>query len=147
MLPIVAHFSGEGNTPGAFLTFFPMRGQKKGGDLTASPKEGWFFSRIGEASALPPRKIAAGTLVQGRQRKQPAAAAPAEKEKDPEGRSRWQREKDSNPHIQSQSLLCYPYTIPLCFTTKDIIHNWWEKSSAEEKIFLFLFGSLCGTIE
>ncbi len=25
----------------------------------------------------------------------------------------WQREKDSNPHIQSQSLLCYPYTIPL----------------------------------
>ena len=27
--------------------------------------------------------------------------------------SQWQREKDSNPHIQSQSLLCYPYTIPL----------------------------------
>ena len=27
----------------------------------------------------------------------------------------WQREKDSNPHIQSQSLLCYPYTIPLYF--------------------------------
>ena len=25
----------------------------------------------------------------------------------------WQRVKDSNPHIQSQSLLCYPYTIPL----------------------------------
>ena len=25
----------------------------------------------------------------------------------------WQREKDSNPHKQSQSLSCYPYTIPL----------------------------------
>ena len=25
----------------------------------------------------------------------------------------WQRVKDSNPHIQSQSLLCYPYTNPL----------------------------------
>ena len=32
------------------------------------------------------------------------------------GLSRWQREKDSNPHKQSQSLSCYPYTIPLfCF--------------------------------
>ena len=26
----------------------------------------------------------------------------------------WQRVKDSNPHIQSQSLLCYLYTNPLC---------------------------------
>ena len=26
----------------------------------------------------------------------------------------WQREKDSNPHIRSQSPLCYHYTIPLC---------------------------------
>ena len=25
----------------------------------------------------------------------------------------WQREKDSNPHKQSQSLSCYPYTMPL----------------------------------
>ena len=25
----------------------------------------------------------------------------------------WQPEKDSNPHKQSQSLSCYPYTIPL----------------------------------
>ena len=25
----------------------------------------------------------------------------------------WQREKDSNPHKQSQSLSCYLYTIPL----------------------------------
>ena len=27
----------------------------------------------------------------------------------------WQRVKDSNPHIQSQSLLCYLYTNPLSF--------------------------------
>lgn len=27
--------------------------------------------------------------------------------------SQWQREKDSNPHIRSQSPLCYHYTIPL----------------------------------
>ena len=30
------------------------------------------------------------------------------------GHSIWQREKDSNPHIRSQSPLCYHYTIPLC---------------------------------
>ena len=32
----------------------------------------------------------------------------------------WQREKDSNPHKQSQSLSCYPYTIPLflCFALR-----------------------------
>ena len=27
----------------------------------------------------------------------------------------WQRNRDSNPNIQSQSLLCYRYTIPLCW--------------------------------
>ena len=31
----------------------------------------------------------------------------------------WQREKDSNPHKQSQSLSCYPYTIPLSFVFCD----------------------------
>ena len=31
----------------------------------------------------------------------------------------WQREKDSNPHKQSQSLSCYPYTIPLSFVFFD----------------------------
>ena len=30
------------------------------------------------------------------------------------GHSTWQREKDLNPHIRSQSPLCYHYTIPLC---------------------------------
>ena len=29
------------------------------------------------------------------------------------GHTSWQRVKDSNPHIQSQSLLCYHYTNPL----------------------------------
>ena len=28
----------------------------------------------------------------------------------------WQRNRDSNPNIQSQSLLCYRYTIPLRFS-------------------------------
>ena len=38
-----------------------------------------------------------------------------EKEKTPRRLPRgfWQRVKDSNPHIQSQSLLCYHYTNPL----------------------------------
>ncbi len=34
----------------------------------------------------------------------------------------WQREKDSNPHIQSQSLLCYPYTIPLYSVSSDDLY-------------------------
>ena len=33
----------------------------------------------------------------------------------------WQREKDSNPHIRSQSPLCYLYTIPL--NAKSIIQH------------------------
>ena len=44
----------------------------------------------------------------------------------------WQREKDSNPHKQSQSLLCYPYTISL--SADIIIHDPSEKS-----IGFFLF--------
>ena len=45
----------------------------------------------------------------------------------------WQREKDSNPHKQSQSLSCYPYTIPL-FTrflaaTKVIISELFQMST------------------
>src|SRR5699024_9972959 len=43
--------------------------------------------------------------------------------------ARWQREKDSNPHIRSQSPLCYLYTIALC--AKDIIS---EFSSLSSKI-------------
>ena len=42
-----------------------------------------------------------------------AAGAKKKKARQPELSRFWQREKDSNPHIQSQSLLCYPYTIPL----------------------------------
>ena len=36
------------------------------------------------------------------------------KSSQPKLRAFWQREKDSNPHIRSQSPLCYHYTIPLC---------------------------------
>ena len=43
----------------------------------------------------------------------PGAAKPKRKTRYSACLSFWQREKDSNPHIQSQSLLCYPYTIPL----------------------------------
>ena len=39
----------------------------------------------------------------------------------------WQREKDSNPHIRSQSPLCYLYTIPL--NARDIIHFFEDLSS------------------
>ena len=44
----------------------------------------------------------------------------------------WQRVKDSNPHIQSQSLLCYHYTNPLfrcrSYRTMAIIANRKKKS-------------------
>ena len=33
----------------------------------------------------------------------------------------WQREKDSNPHIRSQSPLCYHYTIPLCSLVEHLL--------------------------
>ena len=39
---------------------------------------------------------------------------------------KWQREKDSNPHIRSQSPLCYLYTIPL--NAKAIIQNYFRLS-------------------
>ncbi len=35
----------------------------------------------------------------------------------------WQREKDSNPHIRSQSPLCYLYTIPLCSDEQAILYT------------------------
>ena len=55
----------------------------------------------------------------------------------------WQREKDSNPHKQSQSLSCYPYTIPL-FTrflaaTKVIISDLFQMSTLFFTFFQFLF--------
>ena len=40
----------------------------------------------------------------------------------------WQREKDSNPHIRSQSPLCYLYTIPLC---------------PDEQKLLYMFSRIC----
>ena len=35
----------------------------------------------------------------------------------------WQREKDSNPHIRSQSPLCYLYTIPLCSDEQKLLYR------------------------
>ena len=46
----------------------------------------------------------------------------------------WQREKDSNPHIRSQSPLCYLYTIPL--NAKSIIQTFFNLSSIRRKLFL-----------
>ena len=37
--------------------------------------------------------------------------------------SLWQREKDSNPHIRSQSPLCYLYTIPLCPDEQKLLYR------------------------
>ena len=49
----------------------------------------------------------------------------------------WQREKDSNPHKQSQSLSCYPYTIPLYVPaiagTSDIIARYRNLSRENRK--------------
>ena len=46
----------------------------------------------------------------------------------------WQREKDSNPHIRSQSPLCYLYTIPLCSSRTDIIiAAHWKMSRGNSK--------------
>ena len=41
-------------------------------------------------------------------------------EKSAPKRSLWLRKKDSNPHIQSQSLLCYLYTIPQYLCCNDL---------------------------
>ena len=45
----------------------------------------------------------------------------------------WQREKDSNPHIRSQSPLCYLYTIPL--SAKCIIQIFFRLSRARNHFF------------
>ena len=54
----------------------------------------------------------------------------------------WQREKDSNPHKQSQSLSCYPYTIPLFVpavaSTSDIIANNFKLSRGNFTFFLLI---------
>ena len=53
----------------------------------------------------------------------------------------WQRDRDSNPNKQSQSLSCYRYTIPL--GTSDIILSVFAvvkiKIQKNEKIFIFVF--------
>ena len=60
----------------------------------------------------------------------------------------WLRKKDSNPHIQSQSLLCYLYTIPQYLLSNSKIH--YTKISGfvnpfPQKSALFVFFTLCYT--
>ena len=56
----------------------------------------------------------------------------------------WQREKDSNPHIRSQSPLCYLYTIPL--NARAIIHGFADLSRANSLFFCILFTKNSGRI-
>ncbi len=47
----------------------------------------------------------------------------------------WQRVKDSNPHIQSQSLLCYLYTNPLYLSASANRYYYTEKRDFVKSIF------------
>lgn len=51
--------------------------------------------------------------------------------------SQWQREKDSNPHIRSQSPLCYLYTIPLCPEEQKLLYRFYAVCQQ-----FFFFGAL-----
>ena len=51
----------------------------------------------------------------------------------------WQRVKDSNPHIQSQSLLCYPYTNPLSLSAAANRYYYTEKKSFVKGFRKFFF--------
>ena len=51
----------------------------------------------------------------------------------------WQREKDSNPHIRSQSPLCYLYTIPL--NARAIIHSFENLSRTFFKFLRKIFSN------
>ena len=50
----------------------------------------------------------------------------------------WQRVKDSNPHIQSQSLLCYHYTNPLY-----LFSSFCSFVFLTEQILLYIFFAFC----
>ena len=52
----------------------------------------------------------------------------------------WQREKDSNPHLRSQSPLCYLYTIPL--NAKCIIQSFCDLSRVWRRFLRFFLISL-----
>ena len=45
----------------------------------------------------------------------------------------WQRVKDLNPHIRSQSPLCYHYTNPLCFAEQILLYTSW--AICQQKLF------------
>ena len=49
----------------------------------------------------------------------------------------WQRVKDSNPHIQSQSLLCYLYTNPLYLSAAANRYYYTEISDIVNRVFKF----------
>ena len=51
----------------------------------------------------------------------------------------WQRVKDSNPHIQSQSLLCYLYTNPLYLSAVANRYYYTEKQIFVNSFFKKLF--------
>ncbi len=107
MLTIVAHFSGEGNTRSFFSEKFREQGAFPAGICATRRNRG----RTGPLA----HKKTAG-LLRNRLGWMKKALS---------GGSRWQREKDSNPHIQSQSLLCYPYTIPLYASRP--LRSFWQR--------------------
>ena len=49
----------------------------------------------------------------------------------------WQRVKDSNPHIQSQSLLCYLYTNPLYLSASANRYYYTDISDIVNRFFKF----------
>lgn len=51
----------------------------------------------------------------------------------------WQRVKDSNPHIQSQSLLCYLYTNPLYLSAAANRYYYTEKWIFVNRVFQSFF--------
>ena len=62
----------------------------------------------------------------------------------------WQREKDSNPHKQSQSLLCYLYTNPLflsCGASLATDKNDYTTLSLKVKHYFTLFEKIFLSLE
>ncbi len=58
----------------------------------------------------------------------------------------WQRNRDSNPNIQSQSLLCYRYTIPLSLFSLISIAQRFSFVKGILKIYFAFFCFLCNSL-